>query len=305
MNTPINKPNSSSRPPAIQGAAKAPKAPERPINKAPSGPRPDRANLSGEQVGGAPLHLLSGLTSSLGKLLSPPARPEGAPPPAKGSLVQGSPTLEKVNGKMKEVRRGEKSNSYGPAEWLRTQELQTFAKKGPTASKDPGGNLHPEEPPRVDKSEFATRVREQQKQLGDWILKQPARGQLDPADIYEKSLELNRGDAFNAHLTAHNLMKDVTASERGAVSSTDEIRQRDSQIESRLQNLRESNDPNRADKMGPWYHLFGIGLASAAANGTPVGFAVNGGEMAFKQVPRTGTDPGKTATDAWAAKAFD
>jgi hypothetical protein len=212
--------------------------------------------------------------------------------------------LEGISAKMKAARQAEKplSNSFRPHDAVRVKELEEFARQTPTKTKDPMGQSYPGTPPRSDSSPFATRVREQQKQLADWILQQPDQAQLDPADIYKRSLEINKGDAFNANLTAHNLMKDVTASERG--DGSEEIRQRDAQIEKRLLNLREPKDPHRAEKMGPWYHLFGLGVAGAAANGATLGIVKDGAQQAFDKIPRTGTDPGKTATDAWAAKAF-
>lgn len=205
---------------------------------------------------------------------------------------------------MKAARQGENRwlNSFRPQDAFRVEELRNFARQTPISTKDPLGKEYQGKPPRDDHSHFATRVRDRQRQLADWILERPDNAQLDPADIYKKSLELNQGDAFNANLTAHNLMKDVTASERGAGSA--EIRERDSQIENRLINLREPNDPHRSEKMGPWYHFFGMGVAGAAAHGASFGAIRDGAQQAFNEVPRSGTDPGKTATDAWAAEAF-
>ena len=282
---------------AVGPSGPAPTKPKRP-------PHGDRSSLSHESGAQADPGHLAALVQGFG---GPPPRPAGGPPgPSGASNVQPSPKLESITSKMKQVRQAEKPlrNSFRPHDLVHLNELKDFARKAPVATTDPMGHRYPEAPPRTDSSPFATRVRQQEKQLGDWILKQSGENKLDPADIYKKSLELNQGDAFNANLTAHNLMKNLTASERNATSSTPEIRQRDSQIENRLMNLRESNDPNLQDKMGPWYHLFGIGVAGAAANGATFGAVKNGGQQAFDQVPRTGSDPGKTATDAWAAKAF-
>ncbi|MEB3185982.1 MAG: hypothetical protein VKP72_00930 [bacterium] len=174
-------------------------------------------------------------------------------------------------------------------------DLVNFLHQAPTNAKDTGGKQFKENPPRIDRSEFATIVRPQQKQLENWVLSKPSGTQLDPADIYKKSLEINSGNPFLARLTVHNLMKDVTASSRNAGSSTPQIRERDSRIESRLLNLREKNDPNySSDKMGPWYHMFGIAVADAAMLG--------GGRLADMVTPSN--DRGKNSTDAWSVDAF-
>ena len=262
----------------------------------------DRTTVSGEEGRGAEPGHLEALLRGFGG--PPPRRPDGPPKPSPATNIPSSPTLDRISSKMKAARRGENRwlNSFRPQDAARVDELRNFARQAPVTTTDPLKKEYQGMPPRDDSSHFATRVKDQQKQLADWILGQSDKARLDPADIYKKSLELNQGDAFNANLTAHNLMKDVTASERGAGSP--EIRQRDSQIENRLINLREPNDPNRSEKMGPWYHFFGLGVAGAAANGASLGVVRDGAQRAFDEVPRSGTDPGKTATDAWAARAF-
>ncbi|MEB3186845.1 MAG: hypothetical protein VKP72_05320 [bacterium] len=225
------------------------------------------------------------LDNPVGRMITrkPPSKPAGSPQTGckNPSLAKGTLSTLKLDtlpprlqSFQKEFDRVQKSEQNGPlsaaSNFLRSpmaprlgwykDELQKFASQSPTKTG------MPEMPPRIDKSYFAESVRPQVKKLGDWILGQPSGSSLTPADVYKKSLELNKNNTFEARLTAHNLMKDVTASSRGAVSSTAEIRARDQQIESRLINLRESSDKN-PDKMGPWYRFFGAGLADSVMQG--------------------------------------
>lgn len=194
-----------------------------------------------------------------------------------------------------------------------TRELTSFLEKprGPQTLPDgsPGGT-----PPSKDKNRFAERVRTQVAALGDWILRQPPNAKLTPTDIYQQALKLNRGDAFNARLTAHNLMKEVAATESGH-PQTDGVR--NNAINERLINLRDprtKGEGNYTDKMGPWYHLFSMGVISAAAKGATLGSGWAAdlvGQMANEKVKGRTNEPGRVndvqeeAVRLWANRVFD
>jgi hypothetical protein len=86
-------------------------------------------------------------------------------------------------------------------------------------------------------------------------------GNLTPADIMKMALEATGGNYPTANLTAHNFLKNVAYKGRGSTSgpgilvptSGDEYVV---DVASKLVNLR--GDPSKADKLGPWYHMFGL-----------------------------------------------
>lgn len=237
----------------------------------------------------------------------PPSGPSQKPPArcSNPSLAQGSlnnlkadslpSRLQSFEKEFEQIKKSERPYLASVGEsFLKSKlmlsfpgELQKFADQSPTKTSKP------EMPPRVDKSFFAESVRPQVKQLGDWILTHPPDAKLNPADIYKKSLELNKNNTFEARLTAHNLLKDVTASVRGATSSSPEIKARDHQIQARLMNLREANDSN-PDKMGPWYRFFGTGVADAVFQGHRVDSVDRCGDLGEDRIT-------KAAVKMWSA----
>jgi hypothetical protein len=166
------------------------------------------------------------------------------------------------------VKQHETSNSFTALDAVRHgQELFSFLSESRDHKALSDGTAAGK-PPSKDTNRFAERVRPQVAALGDWVLRQPPDAKLTPANIYEQALKINKGDAFNARLTAHNMMKEVAATESGH-PQTDIAR--NNAINQRLINLRDpqtKGDGNYGDKMGPWYHLFAVGVISGAARGT-------------------------------------
>jgi hypothetical protein len=119
-------------------------------------------------------------------------------------------------------------------------------------------------------------------------------GALQPNDILKLALQATNGDYPLAMLTAHNLLKELTYASRapnGGVAAlvgwaaddrgTDddaingshagyEVRS-PAQVQAligKLANLRGASDPLSADKMGPWYHVYGVLFVGSVTTGT-------------------------------------
>jgi hypothetical protein len=99
-------------------------------------------------------------------------------------------------------------------------------------------------------------------------------------------------------LTAHNLLKELTyasrepnggssallgwnADDRGSDSDAITLNHAGYEVRSpaevraligKLSNLREQNDPVVSDKMGPWYHLYGVLFVGSVTTGTEATF---------------------------------
>jgi hypothetical protein len=173
---------------------------------------------------------------------------------------------------------GKKSNSANPLELLALKEYVT---PKPTES-----------PPRLSTSKFSTETREQEKSLRSWVLSQEAGADLEPSDIYKKSLELNNGDSHKATLTAYNMLTNVTSSVRGG-KATETEKNEDRKIMDRLVSLRPSDTKYSTDKMGPWYHLFGVGVASQYGLGGVASFVSKmgpGGDTEKEAIDDLGRD---------------
>jgi len=105
-----------------------------------------------------------------------------------------------------------------------------------------------------------------------------APGKLAPHDVLAMSLDVCRDDYSLATLTAHNLLKEVAYAERrneecvtgvapgrkGDLYTT--ILPRD--ISRKLIDLRPEGDAVFYDRMGPWYHAFGLFFVGGIASGT-------------------------------------
>lgn len=115
-------------------------------------------------------------------------------------------------------------------------------------------------------------------QLRQQILASP--GRLTPADVMRMSLSVTNGNYTLATMTAHNFLKNVTytgralAAQQVFISANKDAREL-AQIVSRLENLR--GDPSAADKMGPWYHGFGVLFISSLV-GRPGGTTMTDAE---------------------------
>jgi len=107
--------------------------------------------------------------------------------------------------------------------------------------------------------------------LADLVL--VSEGGLSPEDVFKMSLQATGGDYPMAMLTAHNVLKEVTYANRQhlALAVWDEGMKSHTPVRlfmSKLQNFRPPDDPHYADKMGPWYHPFGLLLVASCMSGT-------------------------------------
>ena len=121
-------------------------------------------------------------------------------------------------------------------------------------------------------------------------------GNLQPNDVLKLALDVTAGDYPLAMLTTHNLLKELTyASRPGGGSAllgwdganrgtdTDAITLNHAGYDVRapaevqgligkLSSLREANDPFYSDKMGPWYHLYGVLFVGSVTTGSEATF---------------------------------
>jgi hypothetical protein len=91
---------------------------------------------------------------------------------------------------------------------------------------------------------------------------------LDPADVLKMALEVTNGNLPLANLTVHNLFKYIAYNGRPNASfqnaSPHNLRSGDYlKIVDKLGSLRPSGSKS-TDKMGPWYHFFGLQTAASA-----------------------------------------
>lgn len=105
------------------------------------------------------------------------------------------------------------------------------------------------------------------------ILDHPGKN-MDPATVLKLALKATDGDYGLAVLSAHNLFKYIAYNARqtaahpdGAPSKLDDDYVK---VMEKLGNLRPEISKNR-DKMGPWYHFFGIQVVAAAYSNAEAG----------------------------------
>jgi hypothetical protein len=130
-----------------------------------------------------------------------------------------------------------------------------------------------------------TRVHERKLRLK--ILASP--GRLMPADVLQLALEVTGGRYPLAVLATHNLLKNTTVKGRQAIESTLKLgpaAYRGPVRDRYLATLREHNvvvaklaslraaPATSADKLGPWYHAFGVLTAAALVDSTTAGYGV-------------------------------
>ncbi len=115
-------------------------------------------------------------------------------------------------------------------------------------------------------------------QLRQQILAAP--GRLTPADVMRLALSATNGNYTLATMTAHNFLKNVTymgrdlAARQVFIPANKDAREL-AQIVAKLENLR--GEPGAADKMGPWYHGFGV-LFISSLIGRPGGTTLTDAE---------------------------
>ena len=119
-----------------------------------------------------------------------------------------------------------------------------------------------------------------------------------PNDVMGLALQVANYDYPLAMLTAHNLLKELTYASREPNGGTSALLgwnaddrgddtaaltanhagydvRTPAQVHAlmdKLSNLREANDPSRADKMGPWYHLYGVLFVGSVTTGSEATF---------------------------------
>jgi hypothetical protein len=118
--------------------------------------------------------------------------------------------------------------------------------------------------------------------LADRIAASP--GDLMPDQVLGMALDVCSGDYWAATLTVHNLLKEVTYAQRTGqqpVVGWDNANAMDagqwklipaSSVIDRLRNLRPAGDQFASDKMGPWYHMFGLFFIGGMTSGTEAEF---------------------------------
>lgn len=166
-----------------------------------------------------------------------------------------------------------------------------------------------------------------EQRLAARILGEEAAGPLMPRGVTRLALEVADGDYPLATLAAHNLLKEVTyttrpggsgralvgwdPADRGSPAAAEAgdhpgyvWLERDAveRLAERLAQLREEGDPAAADRMGPWYHFYGVLFLAAVTSGAE-GSAAAWAEILARYAglgsPR---DPGKEFVNRCAAR---
>lgn len=135
--------------------------------------------------------------------------------------------------------------------------------------------------------------------------------QAAPQDVMAAALDVCHQDYWLATLTAHNLLKEVTYAARTdgyafvgwtKGDNTDDLSIDPKSITSKLIDLRPEGDPNFGDRMGPWYHAFGLFFVGGITSGTEAQLMAD--LENFTRLLRAGSPPdeGKERVNAWAGK---
>jgi hypothetical protein len=138
-------------------------------------------------------------------------------------------------------------------------------------------------------------------------------GNLAPGDVLGMALDVCSGDYWLATLTAHNMLKEITYAERSGHqpvlgwngANTDDATKfrivRAGDVTGKLANLRPTGDQFIKDKMGPWYHLYGLLFIGGMASGNEADYLAWMENMTRKL--HLGSDPDRFKEDmnTWAA----
>jgi hypothetical protein len=138
-----------------------------------------------------------------------------------------------------------------------------------------------------------------------------AKGPVAPQDVLGWSLEVCHNDYWLATLTAHNLLKEVTYAQReglqaniGTISGNGarDILLNPNDIATKLIDLRPEGDPKFKDRMGPWYHAFGLFFVGGITSGTEAQVLADVENLT--RLLRAGSPPddGKERVNLWAAR---
>lgn len=138
-------------------------------------------------------------------------------------------------------------------------------------------------------------------------------GNLMPDQVMGMSLDVCGGDYWLATLTAHNLLKEVTYAERSGTQSLigwDNSNMMNSKkwqlinpssVTGKLRNIRPSGDKFASDKMGPWYHMYGLFFIGGMTSGSEAEFLAWMENVTRKLGLGSSEDPFKMDMNKWAA----
>ncbi|OFZ37679.1 MAG: hypothetical protein A2504_07525 [Bdellovibrionales bacterium RIFOXYD12_FULL_39_22] len=104
-----------------------------------------------------------------------------------------------------------------------------------------------------------------EQEIGDW-LKDQKDNSVSPIDIFEKAMDLRKGDIFESLLLCHNILRlKLRYYPREDSSLQSYSKKERSSYLSKLKDIRGDKD-NGGDLEGAWYHFFGISLYAFADN---------------------------------------
>ncbi len=149
-------------------------------------------------------------------------------------------------------------------------------------------------------------------QLANVIMK--SRTPMNPGQVLGASLKITGGDYWMATLVCHNLLKEVAYAERSkqqAVLGWDPkapgnankwIMIEPSKLAAKLPNLRPTGDKFAGDKMGPWYHMYGLFFVSGMTSGTEAETLAWVENVTRALGLGSNNDPFKESMNSWAAE---
>lgn len=138
-------------------------------------------------------------------------------------------------------------------------------------------------------------------------------GNLMPDQVLGMALDVTGGDYWLATLTAHNLLKEVAYASRnkrqamigweaGKPDNADSWAMLNTNdILDKLSQLRPSGDKYSSDKIGPWYHMYGLFFVGGMLSGTEAEFMAGMENLTRSLGLGSSNDPFKEQMNSWAA----
>jgi len=151
-----------------------------------------------------------------------------------------------------------------------------------------------------------------EKLLADAII--ASNGNLLPDDVLGMAMTQIENDYWAALLVTHNLLKEVTYSKRYGLPAIIGFDVNDSEnvamfvsinpdlVIDKLAGIRPPGDSHISDKMGPWYHLFGILFVGAITSPAEARFSANAESLTRWLGLGSGQDPFKEELTLYAAE---
>jgi hypothetical protein len=133
-------------------------------------------------------------------------------------------------------------------------------------------------------------------------------GRVKPQDVLAASLDVCGNDYWLATITAHNLLKEVTYTQRlhqQAMIGWDNsgvITISPTDIANKLIDLRPEGDPKFSDRMGPWYHSFGLFFVGGITSGTEAQLLADVENFTRMLHAGSPSDYGKERVNMWAGR---